>query len=196
MWRMRFTRSLTGTAGTAGTAVIRAVLLTAFAAAPMFADSDVRALLEAEGLSIAEERLEAPDFTLESLDGVQRSLSSYRGSVVFLNFWASWCVPCRVEMPSMERLHRTINDERFVILAVDLREERELVEEFAEELGLSFPILLDPRGITGLVYGVRAIPTTYLVDKQGRLTARLIGSREWDTPGFESALRRLMDEVD
>ena len=170
------------------------VFLTVFAAAALFGDSDLRAKLEAEGLSIAEERLEAPDFTLQSLDGTERSLSSYRGSVVFLNFWATWCRPCRVEMPSMERLNRTVNDERFVILAVDLREDPEAVRKFAEELGLSFPILLDPRGTTGFVYEVRAIPTTYLLDKQGRLTARLIGSREWDTPEFEDALRLLMDE--
>ena len=170
------------------------VFLTCFAAAALFGDSDVSAKLEAEGLSVSEGRLEAPDFTLESLDGTERSLSSYRGSVVFLNFWAVWCGPCRVEMPSMHRLHQAVNDERFVILAVNLREDPQTVRKFAKELGLSFPILLDPRGITGLTYGLRAIPTTYLVDKQGRLTARLIGSREWDTPEFKDALRLLMDE--
>lgn len=170
------------------------VFLACFVTAALFGDSDVSAKLEAEGLSVSEERLEAPDFTLESLDGTERSLSSYRGSVIFLNFWAAWCGPCRVEMPSMQRLHQAVNDERFVILAVDLREDPQTVRKFAKELGLSFPILLDPRGTTALTYGLRAIPTTYLVDKQGRLTARLIGSREWDTPEFKDALRLLMDE--
>ena len=158
------------------------------------AQSDIESRLISEGFAIARERQDAPEIALEDLTGNKVSLSSYRGSVVFLNFWATWCAPCRVEMPSMERLYQQLKDDQFVILAVDLQETGETVREFADELGLTFPILLDSMGIAGAGYGVSGIPTTYLVDKEGRLVARLIGSREWDTTGTLEILRELMEE--
>ncbi|MDF1567008.1 MAG: TlpA disulfide reductase family protein [Spirochaetaceae bacterium] len=158
------------------------------------AQTVVEERLTAEGFAIAPERPEAPDFTLKTLGGEERSLSSYQGSVVFLNFWATWCGPCRVEMPSMDRLYQGIDDDRFEIVAVDLQEDRKTVEEFAEELGFTFPILLDEKGIAGSMYGISGIPTTFLIDKNGGLVARLVGSREWDTKDFRETIGMLMDE--
>jgi thiol-disulfide isomerase/thioredoxin len=158
------------------------------------AQSTIDEMLSNEGFANAINRPEAPDFSLERLGGSETSLSSLRGKVVFVNFWATWCGPCRIEMPSMERLYNQIPKDRFEILAVDLRESPDIVAEFVNELGLTFPILLDSQGRTGAIYGVRGIPTTFLVDKEGRLVGRLVGSREWDTDSFIDLLESLIDE--
>lgn len=158
------------------------------------AQTSIEDLLREEGFSIASDLRTATNITLQSLDGEQTSLSSYIGNVVFLNFWATWCGPCRNEMPSMEKLHNAMSSDKFEILAVDQSETPDQVAEFAEELGLTFPILLDESGMYGRIYDVRSIPTTYLIDKEGRLLARYIGTRDWNTESFIALLRKLMDE--
>ena len=112
---------------------------------------------------------EAPDFQLQSLDGQKVSLSELRGRPVVLNFWASWCGPCRMEMPVFQEVY---TDEMWragglVILAVNLGESPELVQEFVDFYGLTFPILLDPRSRVGMIYNAAALPTTYFIDNDG-----------------------------
>lgn len=158
------------------------------------AQTSIEDLLREEGFSIASDLRTATNITLQRLDSEQTSLSSYMGNVVFLNFWATWCGPCRNEMPSMEKLHNAMSSDKFEILAVDLSETPDQVAEFAEELGLTFPILLDESGMYGRIYDVRSIPTTYLIDKEGRLLARYIGTRDWNTESFIALLRKLIDE--
>jgi len=114
-----------------------------------------------------DKKLTAPTFTLKDLKGKQVKLEDNRGKIVFLNFWATWCPPCRKEMPSMEKLHTKFKDRDFTMLAVDLREETKKVRVFQEKFKLNFPILLDSDGRVGLRYGVRSIPTTYLIDREG-----------------------------
>ena len=113
--------------------------------------------------------IESTDFTLKTLDGKDVSLSDYQGKIVFLNFWATWCPPCRGEMPSMEQLYQKFKDKDFVMLAVDLREDKDAVEKFIEEYKLNFPVLLDSKGKVGRTYMVTNIPTTYLISNQGNL---------------------------
>jgi len=151
--------------------------------------------LASEGFSLpTEDRPEAPDFSLKLLGGDEVKLSDYRGKVVFMNFWATWCGPCRFEMPSMQRLYDSVASDQFEIIAVNLREDEDMVDDFMEELGLTFPVMLDTTGYVGSVYGVRGIPTTFLLDKQGRLIGRIVGTREWDTPSFEALIKDLMAE--
>ena len=107
---------------------------------------ETKRLLEASGLRIFKERVPSIDFTLPRLEGGDVSLSDYRGSVVLLNFWATRCPPCREELPSMVRLQEELGDEGFTILAVSLREEREIVTSFLEENGFELPVLLDSSG--------------------------------------------------
>ena len=112
---------------------------------------------------------EAPDFQLQDPDGQTVSLSEFRGRPVILNFWASWCGPCRMEMPVFQEVY---TDEMWragglVILAVNLGESPELVQEFAEYYGLTFPILLDPRSRIGMIYNAANLPTTYFIDNDG-----------------------------
>lgn len=125
-------------------------------------------------------RFEAPDFTLPDLRGQSHTLSAYRGKVVFLNLWATWCPPCRDEMPSMEKLHRRFADQGLVMLAVSQDEgPRAGVESFVRGLGLSFPILLDPEGRLPGRYGVTGYPETFLIDRNGRIVEHIVGPEDW-----------------
>lgn len=136
----------------------------------------------------------APDFSLEVMrTGRVVNLSDYRGSVVLLNFWASWCFPCRKEMPSMEELYRIFGKANFAILAVNLDKfGGEKVSGFVSNYGLTFPILLD-RGLrTALRYEVRHIPTTYLIDKNGIIKEKIVGGRNWTEPAFVKKIETLM----
>ncbi|UCG93964.1 MAG: TlpA family protein disulfide reductase [Candidatus Aerophobus sp.] len=123
--------------------------------------------------------VKAKDFTLEDLKGSAVSLRDFEGKVIFLNFWATWCPPCRIEMPAMEKLWQKFKDEDFVILAVDLREAREKVSSFIKENGYTFPVLLDSGGEVANTYGITAIPTTYLLDPRGRIVGKALGARDW-----------------
>ncbi|MBI2878619.1 MAG: TlpA family protein disulfide reductase, partial [Candidatus Rokubacteria bacterium] len=114
-----------------------------------------------------------PEFTLKDLAGRAVSLRDLRGRIVFLNFWATWCPACRDEMPSMERLHREFGDQGLVLLAVNFQERRETVAAFMREHGLTFRTLLDPDAAVSDQYGVRFIPTTVILDREGRMLARV-----------------------
>jgi peroxiredoxin len=126
-----------------------------------------------------DEKIEAPDFKLKDLNGQEVRLKDHRGRIVFLNFWATWCLPCREEMPSMEKLYAEFKDRNFSLLAVDLQEDSRKVTTFKEKYRLSFPILLDSDGTVGLTYGARFIPTTYLLDRDGTIIGKVLGARDW-----------------
>jgi len=133
------------------------------------------------GVQPPKEEVEAPDFALPDLSGKKIQLKDFRGKIVFLNFFATWCVPCRLEMPAMERLYRAYRDKGLVVLAVDLRETAKPVRSFLRELKVSFPALLDEDGSVAFMYGVRPLPTTYLVGRDGKILWRAFGAREWDS---------------
>ncbi|MBT3274132.1 MAG: redoxin domain-containing protein [Spirochaetales bacterium] len=133
------------------------------------------------GLKTFEAGVEAPDFELEFLNGEKRKLSEFRGDVVFLNFWATWCPPCRLEMPSMQALYDRHASSGLTILAVDLQEPETAVRKFVDDYKLTFPIPLDSEGRVGAMYGVRSIPTTYIIDRDGMVLSVAVGAREWDS---------------
>ncbi len=153
-----------------------ALLLTVVTAAAALSD-EVKSL----GLQQPKETVEAPDFTLRDLNGKTVQLRDFRGKVVFLNFFATWCVPCRLEMPAMDRLYQSNKDKGLLVLALDLREGVKPVRSFLRELKVSFPALLDEDGTVAFMYGVRPLPTTYLVGRDGNLLWRAYGAREWDS---------------
>ncbi len=122
----------------------------------------------------------APDLSLRDLSGKTVNLSDYRGQAVLLNFWATWCPPCREEMPSMEVLHRRLEKDGFVLLAVSVDQGGEQqVREFAEQLGLTFPVLLDPARESVRAYRANAIPESVLIDRRGVIVQRVLGSKDW-----------------
>jgi len=144
------------------------------------------------GLQPPKGRLEIIDFELKDLSGTTRRLSDFNGKVVFLNFWATWCGPCRFEMPSMEKLYRRFKAAGLEIVAVNLQEDRDSVQRFVDEYELSFPVLLDTTGRIGATYGARSIPTTYIVDRDGFVLAGTIGAREWDTEEYIRFFEKLL----
>src|SRR5665647_575546 len=138
----------------------------------------------------------APGFTLEDMDAKKFSLKDYRGKVVLLNFWATWCPPCRREMPSIERLYQNFKGKDFVVLAVNQMEDGDQVFTYTGELEVAptFPILFDKSSDVARAYGVLGLPTTYLIDKEGNIRFRAIGGREFDHPEVEKLILRLMQE--
>lgn len=138
--------------------------------------------------------LPAPDFTLQDMDGNDHALSDYRGRVVMLNFWATWCPPCRREMPSMERLHAKFKDRGLEVVAVNQWEDPDLVFEFTGRLSLAptFAILFDRESRVAEQYGVKGLPTTYLIDRDGNIRFQAIGGREFDHPEVEALIEGLL----
>ena len=137
----------------------------------------------------------APDFTLIDLMGRQHALPDYHGKVVLLNFWATWCGPCRVEMPSMDVLYQDLKPEGFEILAISSDPEGSVVTQpFAESKGLTFPILHDPDYRVSGQYGVRTLPMSFLVNRRGTLTHRVFGARNWNTPEARTLIHGLLNE--
>jgi thiol-disulfide isomerase/thioredoxin len=121
---------------------------------------------------------ESPDFTLLNLSGEEVSLSDYRGKIVMINFWATWCGFCKKEMPDMQRLSEENDD--LVILAVDVMEEKSLVEDYIKEGGYDFEVVLDEKGEVAKNYLVSAFPTSYFVDKDGILLGGVPGMLTWE----------------
>ena len=136
---------------------------------------------------------EAPNFRLRDLDGNLTSLSQFRGKVVLLNFWATWCGPCRVEMPAMEQLYRAFPRREFQILAVSTDAQGAAVTRpFQQKTGLTFPILHDTDMQIGLTYGARSLPMTLMVDRQGVVRQKIFGARDWDSPEARELIQLLM----
>lgn len=135
-----------------------------------------------------------PEFSGRTLDGQTVSLAALRGRVVLLNFWATWCLQCRPEMPALERLQREFGAEGLTILAINAREERQAVRRYADDLKLTFPLVLDPGGDIGARYGVIGLPTTFLISRDGRAVALAVGPREWGSLPARAIIRALLAE--
>jgi peroxiredoxin len=135
----------------------------------------------------------APEFSLATPDGKTISLAQLRGQVVFLNFWATWCAPCRLEMPSMEQLHREFKNQGLAVLAVDIRESPKQVARFMKEFRLSFPPLLDTDGEVAARYRVQGMPTTVLIDHGGRIVGVVVGPRQWSSPEAKALIRSFLN---
>jgi len=136
---------------------------------------------------------QAPDFTVPGVRGERYALRDVRGKLVLLNFWATWCPPCKEEMPSMERLYRRYNERGLTILAVSIDSGgAQAVAEFATALGLTFPIGLDQKLEVANRYGVRALPSTFLIDRDGNTAAVALGPRDWDGSAAHAVIESLL----
>ena len=120
------------------------------------------------------------EIKLQDPTGRPISLSEFRGKIVFANFWTTWCLACVIEMPSMEKLHQTFKDKDFVMVAINLQESASRVKQFYKEYKLTFTTLLDTTGDVGAGLGIRSIPTTFILDKNGRIFGKALGPREWE----------------
>ena len=133
----------------------------------------------------------APDFTLTGLDGQEVSLSDFRGKPVLINFWASWCGPCRIEMPLLQEVYEQWTSKGLVLLAVNLQESQGTVEEFIEGAGYTFPVLLAPGNKVPLSYNIRGIPATFFIDADGVIRDIKIGAFS-GVGEIESKLAKIM----
>ena len=133
----------------------------------------------------------ADDFTIATAAGTSFRLSAHRGRPVFMNFWATWCPPCLEEMPAMERLWRGQKDAGFVMVAVTVDANPKLVTPFIERHGFTFTVGLDTKMEVANAYGVRALPSSFVIDRDGRLAAVAVGPRAWDNAAAQSLIERL-----
>lgn len=123
----------------------------------------------------------APDFTLTLFDGQTVRLSDFKGKVVFLNFWASWCPPCRAEARLLEQSWQRVKDQGVVFLGVDIQDTEEAARRFVQEFGITYPNGRDPNNRIAIDFGVYGIPETFFIDKEGRITYKHIGGLDWET---------------
>jgi len=139
---------------------------------------------------------QAANFKLEKLDGTTVSLESLRGKVVFLNVWATWCEPCREEMPSMQTLYDDFKANKdFVMLAVSQdTESRDEVVAYVKKHGYHFDVLLDPKNAVAEAYKVSGVPETFIIDREGRIVAHHSGAFDWSQPAIRDALEELLKD--
>jgi len=142
-------------------------------------------------LTPLEDRPAAPDFTLNDIDGKPVSLADFRGRVLVINFWATWCPSCRKEMPSLGRAADWLKKYDAVLIGVNVGERPKQVKRYLEEEPVDFPILLDPEMKMSTEWDATRLPVTYVVDPEGRIVYRALGSREWDAPELLVPIRAL-----
>ena len=141
--------------------------------------------------SLLKTGLPAPDFTFPGLNGKMVSLSDYRGHIVLVNIWATWCPPCVDEMPSMEKLYQELKGEKFEILAVSIDSlGTKAVAPFMKKYSLSFPALMDPDGTIQTLYQTTGVPESFIVDQDGLLIEKIIGPRDWAKPEIVGFFRQ------
>ena len=187
---------MVGPIGSAATAIVTYLILTVMSPMQVLAQPDknvasVQRLLKSIGLA-KPAMPRAPDFNLRDTNGNLASLSGYRGGMVLLNFWATWCGPCRDEMPSMENLSRTFGDQALSVVAVNQRENAATVNKFMRTHGLNFTTPLDTDGRVAASYRVYGIPVTYLMDRNGQALGMKSGSKDWASPEVIAAFRKLV----
>jgi peroxiredoxin len=151
-------------------------------------------LLKALNLSGYPSLMHPPEFSGLTADGQKVSLAGLRGRVALLNFWATWCLECRPEMPMFERLHREFSAQGLAFVGINAREGTATIREYAKELGLTFPLISDPTGKINSAYGVIGLPTTFLIGRDGRAVALAIGPREWSGKPARALMQSLLAE--
>jgi thiol-disulfide isomerase/thioredoxin len=176
---------------------LTATLLILLLCAPLGA---LQAELPSPELSHELTRLEppvtAPGFSLTDMDGEQHTLDDYRGKVIMLNLWATWCPPCRREIPSMESIFQDLGDKGFVVLAVNQFETPDHVFAYMGQLSVypTFPVLFDRDSKVSELYGVKGLPTTLLINRQGQVVYRAVGGRNFDHPQVRAIVNELLTE--
>ncbi len=151
-------------------------------------------LLKPLNVSAYPSLMHPPDFSGLTADNRTVSLASLRGKVLLFNFWASWCLECRPEMPMFEHLHREFSAQGLAVVGINAREGTSAIRAYAKELNLTFPLIQDPSGKINSAYGVIGLPTTFLIARDGRAVALAIGPREWNGKAARAVIQALLNE--
>lgn len=138
--------------------------------------------LERLGFFVFDQPFSFADFSVEKMEGGTRARSASKGNIVLLNFWASWCPPCKEEMPSIENLSKAMKGKKFEVMAVNLGDTKATVRDFLKQYGYTFPVYMDQKSSLSRAYASKGIPTTYIVDKSGKFIAGVIGGIRYDHP--------------
>ena len=181
-------------AGPAARMLAFGLLVAALAGAASADQPALASLLKTLDLRGYTSRTAPPQFSGRTLDARPLSMTEYRGTVIVLNFWATWCLECRPEMPALERLQRELSSRGLAVIGVNARENKEPVRRYATELGLTFPLVLDPDGKINALYGVIGLPTTFVVGRDGRAIALAIGPRQWESAPARALIEALLAE--
>ncbi len=161
----------------------------------IFAEIKKEDLFSKAGIQPVKAGTRAPVFSLENLNGKKSDLRQYRGKVVFLNFWATWCGPCKEEMPSMEELYKQFREKEFVFLTISVDYAGvKPVKDFLEKHRYTFPVWIDPKCETLDLFEVKGIPTTFLIDKKGFIIGKAIGPKDWKRSEVVSIVNLLLEK--
>lgn len=144
-----------------------------------------------QSLTPIPERPAAPDFDLKDPDDRPQRLDDYRGKPIILNFWATWCPPCREEMPSMQRAHEAVSGDGIALVAINVGEDADTIQQFLANYPVDFPLPMDLDSRVVQSYPVKGLPTTFVIDPDGRLAYVATGGREWDDPKLLDQVRAL-----
>lgn len=150
--------------------------------------------VQAKSADAATPLRKAPQFALQDPGRQVHRLADFSGKVVVVNFWASWCVPCREEIPSMNRASRVLRNEAIVWLAVNVGEDREAVDAFRNDYPIAFTVLLDTDGRVSKDWWVTGMPTTFVINPEGEIEHQIVGKRDWDDATHLQLVRQLIDE--
>jgi len=163
-------------------------------AAPVESLASERQLMRDFGVQLPQQRKPAPAFSLPKLSGGKISLADARGKLILLHFWATWCVPCRHEIPLLHRLQQGLDTSEFRMISINVnRGDSGDVRDFINKLSPGFHTLLDAQGSVRNRYAVRGLPTTYLIGKDGKMIGRIIGERDWTSPEAKNMLKSLIE---
>jgi peroxiredoxin len=162
---------------------------------PVSGNSPSPAQLASLDLTPYPKRIAPPDFSLPTLDNQRLTLAGLRGRVVLLNFWASWCRECRPEMSAFEGLHRKFAPRGLAIVGINTREHTTAIQQYAREMGLTFPLALDLDGTVANQYGVIGLPTTFVVGRDGQAVGLAVGAREWASASAEAIILSLLGDA-
>lgn len=139
----------------------------------------------------SETGFQTPDAPFQDLNGTIYTLEDLKGKPIIINFWATWCPPCRAEMPSMNRAWAKVKDEGILMFAVNVGEKPETIAKFTDDIPIDFPIILDVDTKLSMAWGVRGMPTTYILDANGKVVYSAVGERPWDDDSILDAVRAL-----